>query len=481
MAGFEKLTERASELLWGPWTVALVLLAGVWFSVTNGWIQLNFPAWIKATFGSMKRIGEDRRCGKGGGSTGNEADSTKRGKRCERENSEMKRGGGISPFQSAMTALAGTLGTGNIVGVATALTLGGAGAVFWMWIAALFGMMTAYAENILGILYRRRGEDGSWLGGPMLYMERGLGRKLPAKVWALFCAVAAFGVGNLAQVNSIAHSAEAAWSVPPWLTCAVVAAAAAPSILGGVQSAARLTEKLVPFMAAAYMLACGAVLFINFRGIPAAFGEIISGAFSPSAVGGGAVGAMLVGVRRGVFTNEAGLGSSVLVHASSEVDHPVTQGMWGIFEVFADTIVMCTATALVILTSGAMNVTSADGSPLDGAELSSAAFSQIFGRFSGSFITAALLLFAFATVIGWSCCGERAFGYLCGTRYSFVYKLAYVILIIPGGLARVRTVWALSDILNGLMAIPNTAAVLLLWKEVAAQTRDYMSMSKAMK
>ncbi len=441
MAAVERIIERLSELIWGPWTVALVLLAGVWFSATNGWTQLLHPAvWLRATIGSIREKPED---------------------------------GSISPFQGAMTALAGTLGTGNIVGVATALTLGGAGSVFWMWLAAIFGMMTSYAENILGILYRRRDGDGTWMGGPMLYIERGLGRKGLASLWAVFCAVAAFGVGNLTQVNSIATSAVSAWGVPPWLTCLVVAVMAAPSILGGVRAASRLTEKLVPVMAVAYVLACAAVLIINLRKIPAAFGEIFAGILTPSAVGGGAVGAMLVGVRRGIFTNEAGLGSSALVHSSTDAEHPVTQGMWGIFEVFADTIVMCTMTALVILTSGAMSRTDEMGNPLDGASLSAAGFEQIFGGFSGSFITAALLLFAFATVIGWSCCGERAFVYLCGAEHAKLYKLAYVLAIIPGGLMQMRTVWALSDLLNGLMALPNTLAVLLLWRQVAQQTNEY--------
>lgn len=434
------LSEWLSEVLWGPWTVALVLLSGAWLGVSCGWLQLRPGVWMKCVVRSLRKRPSD-------------------------ENA-------ISPLQSATTALAGTLGTGNIVGVATALTLGGAGAIFWMWIAAVFGMMVSYAETVLGMLYRRKTASGEWLGGPMLYMERGLGKRWLAGLWAVSCAVAAFGVGNLTQVNSIAHSADSAWGVPVWVTSALVALLAAPVLLRGVRTAARLTEKLIPLMTAAYILACAAALVINYRQLPAALREIFSGIFAPSAAGGGILGAMMVGVRRGIFTNEAGLGSSVLVHSSADCEQPCTQGMWGIFEVFADTIVMCTMTALVILTSGAMSLTDAAGMSLDGAALSSAAFVPVFGEFSGSFITIALMLFAFATVISWGCCGEKAFTYLCGTRYVMLYRTAYTLAIILGGFTKLRTIWALSDILNGLMLIPNTVAVLLLWRRVAETTRS---------
>ena len=431
------LLSRAGELVWGPWTVALVIAAGVWLSATNGWLQLRgLPLWWRTTAGTLLR----RRVG------GTE---------------------GVSSFQSTTAALAGTLGTGNIVGVASAIALGGPGAIFWMWIAALFGMMTAYSENVLGILYRRRAADGGWLGGPMLYMERGLGAKWLACCWAVLCSVAAFGVGNLTQINSIASSAGSAWGCPTWLTGAVIAAAAAPAILGGVRALVKVTEKLIPFMACAYLLACAAVLIMRADRIPAAFGSILSGVFTPAAAGGGFLGAMLVGVRRGVFTNEAGLGSSVLVHSSAEVDHPAIQGMWGVFEVFADTILMCTVTALVLLTSG----TPVGGQ--SGAAITAAAFSAVFGRYSGSFVTVALLLFAFATIVGWGCCGERAFSYIAGGKGSMVYRALYVLAIIPGAMLNVDAAWALSDLLNGLMALPNIVAVLLLWRKVAKQTRDY--------
>ena len=436
--------EWLGDMIWGPWTVALVLGAGIWFSSTNGFLQItHIGTWWRRTIGAAVR---------GGGGTGD--------------------AGAISPLQSAMTSLAGTLGTGNIVGVATAMTLGGPGAIFWMWVAALFGMMTAYAENVLGIVFRRRDERGNWLGGPMMYMAHGLGAKGLAALWAMICSVAAFGVGNLTQVNSIAASAQSAWGVPEWVSGIVIAVVAAPAILGGVKSAARLSEKLVPIMAIIYIAGCAAVLILNFSRIPSAFGAIFGNILTPSAAGGGALGAMLAGVRRGVFTNEAGLGSSVMVHSSSDVKEPSTQGMWGIFEVFFDTIVMCTITALVILVSGAMDIRGASGERLDGAALSAAAFSGVFGKLSGSFITLALMLFAFATVIGWSCYGERAFGYLCGTKYTWLYKMAYVLAIIPGSLFEVRTAWALSDLLNGLMAIPNTVAILLLWRIPAQHTRQ---------
>jgi len=437
----DRLTEYANRLLWGPWSVLLVLFSGVWFGATNGWLQFRPKIWAGAVASSLKRKNNDDRA--------------------------------ISPLQSAATSLAGMLGTGNIVGVATAMTLGGAGAVFWMWTASFFGMMVSYAETVLGMVYRRRDSGGQWLGGPMMYMEHGRGGRTIACAWAVICAVSAFGVGNLTQVNSIAHSAGSAWGVPMWATGLIAAVCSAPVILGGVQKVAKLCEKLIPAATAIYIAACIAVLAVNYRQLPSAFGQIFAGIFTPSAAGGGALGAMMVGIRRGIFTNEAGLGSSVLVHSSADCDSPSMQGMWGIFEVFADTVVMCTMTALVILTSGALGATDANGQMLDGAVLSAEAFSCIFGEFSGSFITVTLILFAFATIIGWSCCGERAFGYLFGGKYAFAYRLAYVIAIVVGGMVKVRTVWALSDVLNGLMLIPNTVVILLLWREVSEQTQKY--------
>lgn len=418
------LLERAGELIWGPWTAGAVLAAGIWLSFRTGWPQiLGFRKWWKTTAGSFLR---------------------------------SSRGGGISPFQSATAALAGSLGTGNIIGVAAAISVGGAGAVFWMWAAAVPGMATAYAENVMGIRHRRRQPDGRWLGGPMMYMRGIPGMKRLAAVWAGICALAGLCLGNLVQVNSIALSAQEAWSVPPLLTGLLIAAAAAPAVLGGARSVTRLTEKLVPVMAGVYILACLAVIALHLPRLPCAFVRIFREAFCPQAVGGGMLGAMLTGIRRGVFTHEAGMGTSVLIHCTADTSSPEEQGYWSIFEVFTDTVVMCSLTALAILVSGADQLAS-------GAAMTAAAFRSLLGGYAESFSAAATLLFAFATVVGWSCCGERAFACLFGERATLLYRLVYVALTVPGCLMNASAVWAASDILNALLMLPNLAAVIYLW------------------
>lgn len=434
------MIEKLNAILWGPWTAVPVLLAGVWFTLSSGFFQLRGARlWLGETVGKIR---------------------LKRGKQGE-----------ISPFQSATAALAGTLGTGNIIGVAAAMAIGGAGAIFWMWVAAFFGMMTAFAENTLAVLTRERDKNGEWLGGPMLYIEKLLKARVPAAIWALACAVAAFGVGNLTQVNAIAQSAKNAWNIPPWVTAVILLGLTAPPVLGGVSGVVRFTEKLVPLMAAVYYIACLGVIFINIKALPDAFGEILRGAFTPDAAGGGVLGAMLVGVRRGVFTNEAGLGSAAMVHASAECDDAAEQGMWGMFEVFFDTIVCCTLTALVLLTSGVGASISADSEP---SEVSAQAFEAVFGKHSGAFLTVVLLLFAYATVLAWGVYGERAFGYLTGSRFSNIYRLLYVLAVVPGCLMHSSSAWALSDTLNALMLLPNMAALVLLWKYAKKELRTGM-------
>lgn len=438
------MIEKLNSLLWGPWTVVFVLLAGAFFTVSGGFFQIRcFGRWWGETVGQI---------------------SFKKGKKGE-----------VSPFQSATAALAGTLGTGNIIGVAAAMAIGGAGAIFWMWIAAFFGMMTAFAENTLAVLTRKRDQKGEWLGGPMIYIQELLGARPLALLWATACAVAAFGVGNLTQVNAIAQSAKAAWNVPPWATAVVLLLLTAPAVLGGVSGVVRFTEKLVPVMAAIYYIGCFAVIFSNFSQIPDAFAQIFQGAFTPSAAGGGILGAMLVGVRRGVFTNEAGLGSAAMVHASAECRSAAEQGMWGMFEVFFDTIICCTLTALVLLTSGVGKGITAQSEP---SVVSAQAFSCIFGKYSGSFLTIVLLLFSYATVLAWGIYGERAFGYLTGSSFSLVYRILYIIAIIPGCLMRSHSVWALSDTLNAFMMIPNTAALIFLWKYAKAELPKKQSAPK---
>ncbi len=420
------LLERAGELIWGPWTAALVLTAGIWLSIRTGWVQLpRSGGWWKHTAGTLF--------------------------------SGRRQTGGISPFQSATAALAGSLGTGNIAGVAVAISTGGPGAIFWMWAAAIPGMAAAYAENVLGIRYRRRGKDGRWLGGPMMYMRHGLGMKRLAAVWAATCAAAALCIGSVVQVNSIAAAVQDAWGIPALAAGVVITLAAAPAVLGGARSVTRLTGWLVPVMAAAYILACTAVIIINIRSVPYALGRIVHEAFRPSAACGGMLGTMLTGLRRGVFTNEAGKGTSVLIHCTAETDCPEEQGHWSIFEVFLDTILMCTLTALAILVTGA-------DLRAQGPAMSTEMFRQLFGSFSGSFTAASTLLFAFATVVGWSCCGERSFAYLLGEDATKWYRLLYVTSIIPGCIVNSGLVWAASDIVNALLMLPNMAAVILLWR-----------------
>lgn len=423
--------ERIGELIWGPWTAAALMAAGIWLSFRTGWPQLP-RKWWSSTAGTLLR--------------------------------RRKTGGGISSFQSVTAALAGSLGTGNIVGVAVAITTGGPGSILWMWLAAIPGMATAYAENVLGIRYRKRSPGGGWLGGPMHYMRRALGSSFPSVLWAVMCAAAALCIGNLVQVNSIAAAVREAWNVPPLLTGALLAAAAAPAILGGARAVTRLTERLVPLMAVVYILACAAVIILNIAHLPDALGRIFREAFSPAAAGGGFLGAMLTGVRRGVFTNEAGMGTSVLIHCTADDVTPEEQGRWSVFEVFVDTLLMCTLTALAILVSGADR-------EAQGAAMSALAFRQIFGSHSDSFMALSTLLFAFATVVGWSCCGERTFAYLFGEKYTVWYRAGYVLLILPGCIMNTGAVWAVSDILNAMLMLPNLAAVLILWSAEPSEKR----------
>lgn len=420
---FSTLLEQAGSLIWGPWTAAAVMLGGLWLSFRTGFPQRP-RQWWRSTAGTLL--------------------------------SRKEKGSGISPFRSATAALAGSLGTGNIVGVAAAITTGGAGAIFWMWLAAVPGMAAAYAENVMGMRFREHTADGHWLGGPMLYMRRVTGGRWLAGAWAALCSAAALCLGNLVQVNSIAAAAGEAWDIPAVVVGLLLCAAAAPAVLGGARSVTGLTGCLVPFMAAAYILACLAVIALNIRELPAAFLRIIREAFRPESVSGGMLGALLTGVRRGVFTNEAGMGTSVLIHCTADTDSPEEQGRWSIFEVFVDTILMCTLTALAILTSGADRIAA-------GASMSTEAFRCVFGGGAEDFCAVATLLFAFATVVGWSCCGERAFAYLFGERATGWYRAAYVLLIVPGCLMDTAAVWAASDILNALLMLPNLAVVMLLW------------------
>ncbi|MDR2477612.1 MAG: alanine:cation symporter family protein [Treponema sp.] len=398
----------------------------------------------------------------------------------------------ITQFQALSTALAATIGTGNIAGVATAISIGGPGAVFWMWVSAFFGMMTNYAENVLGIFYRKKNIRGEWTGGAMYYIANGfkdmghnangfetktflsdIARPL-ALLFSLFCMFASFGIGNMTQINSIADALNDAFKVPQLATGIVLAGMTGLVILGGIRWIARVTERVVPFMAVFYIIGALYILITNIVMVPSVFAEIFRRAFGFRSLAGGFSGAILrdaitMGFKRGVFSNEAGLGSSVMVHSASDVKEPVVQGMWGIFEVFFDTIIVCTLTAFAILSSGALKT------GLTGVPLVNEAFSIGFHSFARYFVSLAVLLFAFSTVLGWSFYGEKAAEYLFGNNAVIIYKVFFVTFIIVGATMKLNLAWDIADTLNGLMALPNLIGVIFLSGTVFAITKNYLA------
>lgn len=379
--------------------------------------------------------------------------------------------GEVSAFQAVSTALAATVGTGNIAGVALAIAVGGPGAVFWMWLSALLGMTTKFAEVILSITYRVKNDEGSFYGGPMYYISRGLGKHWLAKIFALFGALASFGIGCMTQSNSIAEVLNASFNINPVIVGLVLAVLSAIVILGGIKRIGQVTEKLVPLMAFFYIMGSLIIIIINAGQIPHAFKLIFSSAFTGQAAVGGFAGSTLMmamrnGISRGVFTNEAGLGSAPIAHAAATTDHPVRQGMWGVFEVFMDTIVICTMTALVVLVSGVWN------SGLQGAALTSAAFEE--GIRGGKYIVSiGLTLFAFSTILGWSYYGEKCTQYLLGSKFITPYRLIFIPLVFVGSIGGLQSIWAISDTLNGLMAIPNLIGLLFLSGVVVTMVKDF--------
>lgn len=445
------MLEVLNTLLWGPGTLALILGTGAWLTLrTGGFPQRNLGRALALSLGR-----EARRKGRGG----------------------------VSPFGSLMTALASTVGTGNIVGVAAAILAGGPGAVFWMWVMALLGMMTSYAENVLGICYRRRDAAGRWCGGPMYYLAEGLGGgfgRVLAVLFACFCVLASFGMGNMSQINSIAGNLQAVFRVPPVATGIVLALLTGRVILGGLKRVAAVTEAIVPLMALFYLFGALTVVCVHWAAVPAAFGAIFRGAFGLQAAGGGVLGygmarAISWGFKRGAFSNEAGLGASVLVHCAANVEEPVQQGMWGMFEVFADTMVVCTLTALVVLTSGLVDLdTGAALTGVEGSALVGQAFSTVFGAFGPQFIAVSVLLFAYSTTLGWSHYGTRAVVYLLGERAAAGYKLVFAAMVLVGAVMKLDLAWALSDTFNGLMMLPNLVGVVGLSGVVVRETQAYL-------
>lgn len=368
--------------------------------------------------------------------------------------------GSVSPFQAVATALASTVGVGNIAGVATAIMLGGPGALFWLWVSGLLGMGTKYAEIVVALHYREKDASGVMRGGAMYTLrKRGLGWL--GSIFALLTSIAAFGIGNMVQANSVAQSLNASFGIAPSVVGIILVVISGVVILGGIKRIAAFAEVLVPFMAILYLAGALVLLVLNAGRIPYALGLVFEGAFSGSAATGGFAGATIMlamryGVARGLFSNEAGLGSAPMVHAAAQTDHPVRQGLYGIFEVFVDTILICTATGLAILVTGAWE------SGATGAALSVQAFTTgLPGQWGGIIVTTGLVLFAFSTLIGWSYYGETGIVYLLGTRAALPYRILWLVFIYLGAVGSLHLVWDIADTLNGLMAIPNLISVLI--------------------
>lgn len=450
MLGFASTIEHINgiinNLVWGPYMLVLIVGTGILYTFRSNFFSIRkFGHMMQNTILKMfekTEVGE----------------------------------GEVTPFQAVSTALAATVGTGNIAGVATAIALGGPGALFWMWFSAFFGMMTKFAEVVLAIQYREKNSEGAWVGGPMYYIKNGLNMKWLATLFAIFAAFAAFGIGNMTQSNSIALALENTFSIPPMVTGAVLAIATAAIIFGGLKRIASVTEMLVPFMAAFYIIGGLVVIIMNAGQIPAAFAEIFKSAFSGRAAIGGFAGATIMnamryGVARGVFTNEAGLGSAPIAHATAKTDHPVKQGLWGIFEVFIDTLVIASITGLAIITTGVWQ----EG--YTGVALTTAAFNKVI-PFGGAIVSIGILLFAYSTILGWAYYGEKAAEYLFGEGFVKYYRMIWVPLVFLGSVASLDLVWGIADTLNGLMIIPNLVGILGLSGVVIKLTKEYVSGNK---
>lgn len=396
-----------------------------------------------------------------------------------------KTNGGVSAFQAVTTALAGTIGTGSIAGLATALVLGGPGAVFWMWISALLGMVTKYSEIVLALKYREKNEDGGWNGGPMYYIKNGLGVKWLAIVFAIFAMIACLGTGNATQSNSISGVLDSTFNIPTWITGIVLTVIVGTVILGGVKRIASVNEKLVPVMAVFFILASIVALIFNAPKIPTAFALIFKEAFNFKAAFGGAAGygimsAMRYGIGRGVFSNEAGLGSAPIAHSASSTKDPVKQGMWGMFEVFFTTIIICTMSALVVLSSDVYLEAFYAGAPpsVSGAALSGKAFGEALPYVGEIGISLSTVFFALSTILGWAYYGEVCAGYIFKNHRKaaiMAYRIVYVLIVFVGAIAEINTVWLIADCFNALMALPNLIAVVGLTKVVVDATKQHFN------
>ncbi len=450
-----KFERHVNDFVWGPVMLALLVGTGVFLTFRTGWVQVRWFGYImKNTVGSLFR-----------------------------KKDAQDHGSNLSPFQAVTTALAGTVGTGNIAGVTGAIFVGGPGAVFWMWVSAFFGMCTKYAEIALAMKFRDTGADGVHKGGPMYYIENGLGKswKWLAVVFALLGGLASFGIGNIAQSSEIAGAASGLFGLSPMVTGIALTVLVAIVVIGGVKRIGQVTSLLVPFMSVFYVAAGIVVILMRITDIPGVFAAIFASAFSFEAVGGGVFGyaimvAMKNGFARGVFSNEAGLGSAPIAHAASSTDEPAEQAIWGVFEVFFDTIVICSITAFTVLLSGFELGTDALETYASKGAAAVAAFNSILpGTLGGTIIQISLIFFALSTILSWSYYGERCWGYLSNDNkvITGIYKIIFVLFCVVGATGSGQLMWNISDTLNGAMAIPNLIALLLLSGAVAAITKDY--------
>ena len=454
----ETINTAVNNFIWGVPAMVCIFGVGLYLSIRTNFLQIRkFPYAIKTTLGRIFR---------------------------KRDASD----GAITPFQAVCTALAATVGTGNIAGVAGAIAIGGPGAIFWMWVSALFGMCTKYAEVTLAVHYREINANGELVGGPMYYIKNGLSKKWHwlAYLFAAFGVLTVFGTGNATQVNTITTAinsallnynviSESAVSTSNLIIGIIIAILIAMILLGGIKRIGQVTEKLVPFMALLYILLGLGVILLNIQNVPSVFASIFRGAFQPRAVTGGIVLSMFTslkkGVSRGIFSNEAGLGTGSIAHACADTKKPVKQGMFGIFEVFTDTIVICTLTALVILCSGV----AVDYGKAAGAELTILGFTSTYGSWVSIFTAVAMCCFAFSTAVGWGLYGARCIEFLFSEKVIKPFMVIYSLVAILGATANLGLMWSIAETFNGLMAIPNLIALFLLSGTVVKLTKEYFA------
>ena len=453
----ESVNGALNSFAWGPLMLLLLVGTGIYLTVRVNWLQVtHFGRILKNTVGTLFKKQDSK-----------------------------DHGANISPFQAVTTALAGTVGTGNIAGVTGAIFTGGAGAVFWMWVAAFFGMITKYAEILLAMKYRIKDENGVYHGGPMYYIENGIGKswKWLAVIFCLLGGFAAFRIRNIAQSSELSGAPTDLFKLPPLASGILIAVVVALVTLGGIKRIGKVTSLLVPFMSVFYIVAGIILILMRITHIPAVFGQIFAGAFSFKSVGGGLFGytimmAMKQGFARGVFSNEAGLGSAPIAHAASSTEEPCEQAIWGVFEVFIDTIVICSITAFAVLLSGILDVEGGLSAFASKGAAAAAAFNTILpGTLGGKIIELSLLFFALSTILSWAYYGENCWGYLTKNNKVFIlaYKIIFSLVCIVGAMGSGTLMWDIADTLNGLMAIPNLIALLMLSGVVAKVTKDYFA------